>query len=70
MSIPFVKIKLGNRYILEKILKQEWYLGDEYSGHIILLDKITTADGSAGLQVLTVMIRNHMSLYELSYVMV
>ncbi|MCX2958972.1 MAG: phosphoglucosamine mutase, partial [Serratia symbiotica] len=34
--------------------------------HVILLDKTTTGDGIvAGLQVLTAMVSNHMSLYDL-----
>jgi phosphoglucosamine mutase len=43
-----------------------WRIGAENSGHIILLDKTTTGDGIvAGLQVLTAMVRNHMSLHDL-----
>lgn len=40
--------------------------GAENSGHVILLDKTTTGDGIvAGLQVLSAMVRNHMSLHDL-----
>ena len=40
--------------------------GAENSGHVILLDKTTTGDGIvAGLQVLTAMARNHMTLHDL-----
>ncbi len=43
-----------------------WRIGAENSGHVILLDKTTTGDGIvAGLQVLTAMVRNHMSLHDL-----
>lgn len=41
-------------------------MGAENSGHIILLDKTTTGDGIvAGLQVLSAMVRNQMSLHDL-----
>ncbi|MGP1959849.1 MAG: phosphoglucosamine mutase [Arsenophonus sp. NC-TX2-MAG3] len=66
LGIPFIRAKVGDRYILEKLQEQGWRLGAENSGHIILLDKTTTGDGIiAGLQVLSAMIRNHMSLYDL-----
>ncbi|MFS3891362.1 phosphoglucosamine mutase [Proteus mirabilis] len=66
LGIPFVRAKVGDRYVLEKLQEKGWRLGAENSGHIILLDKTTTGDGIvAGLQVLSAMVRNHMSLYDL-----
>ncbi|MFS1538567.1 MAG: phosphoglucosamine mutase [Candidatus Phlomobacter fragariae] len=66
LNIPFIRAKVGDRYVLEKLQEQGWRLGAENSGHIILLDKTTTGDGIiAGLQVLSAMIRNQMSLYDL-----
>ncbi|MGP1947418.1 MAG: phosphoglucosamine mutase [Arsenophonus sp. NC-PG7-MAG3] len=66
LDIPFIRAKVGDRYILEKLQEQGWRLGAENSGHIILLDKTTTGDGIiASLQVLSAMIRNHTSLYDL-----
>lgn len=66
LSIPFARAKVGDRYVLEKLQEKGWQLGAENSGHIILLDKTTTGDGIvAGLQVLTAMVRNHMSLHDL-----
>ncbi|XZQ55110.1 MAG: phosphoglucosamine mutase [Arsenophonus sp.] len=68
LSIPFIRAKVGDRYVLEKLQEQGWRLGAENSGHIILLNKTTTGDGIiAGLQVLSAMIRNEMSLYDLCY---
>ena len=66
LGIPFVRAKVGDRYVLEKLQEKGWRLGTENSGHIILLDKTTTGDGIvAGLQVLSAMVRNHMSLHDL-----
>lgn len=66
LGIPFARAKVGDRYVLEKLQEKGWQLGAENSGHVILLDKTTTGDGIvAGLQVLTAMVRNHMSLHDL-----
>lgn len=66
LGIPFIRAKVGDRYVLEKMQEKGWRLGAENSGHVILLDKTTTGDGIvASLQVLTAMVRNHMSLHDL-----
>ncbi|NKI72940.1 phosphoglucosamine mutase [Dickeya sp. CFBP 2040] len=66
LGVPFARAKVGDRYVLELMQSKGWRLGAENSGHIILLDKTTTGDGIiAGLQVLTAMVRNHMSLHDL-----
>lgn len=66
LGIPFARAKVGDRYVLEKLKEKGWRLGAENSGHVILLDKTTTGDGIvAGLQVLTAMVRNHMTLHDL-----
>ena len=66
LGIPFIRAKVGDRYVLEKLLEKNWRLGAENSGHVLLLDKTTTGDGIiAGLQVLSAMIRNDMSLADL-----
>lgn len=66
LGIPFARAKVGDRYVLEMMQEKNWRLGAENSGHVILLDKTTTGDGIvAGLQVLTAMVRNHMSLHDL-----
>lgn len=44
-NIPFVRAGVGDRYVLEKLLENEWELGGENSGHIICLDRHTTGDG-------------------------
>ena len=66
LGIPFVRAKVGDRYVLEKLIEKKWRLGAENSGHVLLLDKTTTGDGIiAGLQVLSAMVRNDMSLSDL-----
>jgi len=66
LGIPFVRAKVGDRYVLEKLQEKGWQLGAENSGHVILLDKTTTGDGIvSGLQVLTAIVRNGMTLSEL-----
>ena len=44
-GIHLVKTKVGDRYVLEEMLKQGYSLGGEQSGHIILLEHSTTGDG-------------------------
>ncbi|AKC60277.1 phosphoglucosamine mutase [Blochmannia endosymbiont of Camponotus (Colobopsis) obliquus] len=66
LGIPFVRSHVGDRYIIEMLNKKGWRIGAENSGHIILLDYTTTGDGIiASLQVLSAMITNNISLYNL-----
>ena len=43
--INYVETKVGDRYVLEEMLKNNYNLGGEQSGHIILLDYNPTGDG-------------------------
>ena len=45
LNIPFVRAKVGDRYVLEKMQENNWLLGGENSGHIIISDRNTTGDG-------------------------
>ncbi|TEA28103.1 phosphoglucosamine mutase, partial [Candidatus Schmidhempelia bombi] len=66
LGIPFARAKVGDRYVLEALVEKGWKLGAENSGHVLLLDKTSTGDGIiAGLQVITAMVRNNMSLADL-----
>ena len=44
-GIKNVATKVGDRYVLEDMLKNDYKIGGEQSGHIIFLDHATTGDG-------------------------
>jgi phosphoglucosamine mutase len=44
-EIEVEKTKVGDRYVLEKMINENLSIGGEQSGHIILLDYNTTGDG-------------------------
>ena len=44
-EVPFVRSRVGDRYVLEELTARGWQLGGEGSGHLIALDKHTTGDG-------------------------
>ncbi|WP_375751197.1 phosphoglucosamine mutase [Vibrio sp. HN007] len=67
LGIPFVRAAVGDRYVMEQLLEKGWSIGAENSGHVILLDKVTTGDAIvAALQVLSSVVSSEMSLKELS----
>ncbi len=56
LEIPFVRAKVGDRYVKEQMDAHGFALGGENSGHIICTDVSTTGDGIvAALQVLKAM---------------
>ncbi len=44
-NLQLIQTKVGDRYVLEEMLKNGYNLGGEQSGHIILLDYNPTGDG-------------------------
>lgn len=66
LNIPFIRANVGDRCVLSLLQQKGWYIGGENSGHIVLLDKTTTGDGIVvALQILSAMVNNRVSLYEL-----
>lgn len=69
-GIHVVKTAVGDRYVLERMLKEDYNFGGEQSGHIIFLDHNTTGDGLiTALQVLALMKTTGRPLSELATVM-
>lgn len=67
LGVPFLRANVGDRYVLEKMVENDWTLGGENSGHIIIADKNTTGDGIvASLAVLVAMAQHKLSLNELA----
>lgn len=65
-EIPFARSKVGDRYVLEKLVEHNWQLGGESSGHIICLDKSSTGDGIiAALEMIMAVVEARQPLSEL-----
>ena len=66
LGIDFRRASVGDRYVMEMMLRHESTLGGESSGHIICRDRITTGDGIiSALQVMEAMHSGEKSLYEI-----
>lgn len=66
-----IKTAVGDRYVVEEMLKGGYNLGGEQSGHLIFLESNTTGDGVlAALRLLAVMRRQEKPLSELAEVMI
>lgn len=62
-----VKTKVGDRYVVEEMLKNGYNVGGEQSGHVVFLDFNTTGDGMLiSLQLLNVMKQTGKKLSELA----
>ncbi len=65
-SIKVLRANVGDRYVLETMLKEDLNLGGEKSGHIVFLDHNTTGDGMVtALKMLHVMIEEQKGLGDL-----
>ncbi len=70
-GLRFIATKVGDRYVLEEMLLEDYSFGGEQSGHIIFRDFATTGDGElTAAQLLSIMRRKEKSLSELNKVMV
>ena len=69
-GIKFESTKVGDRYVLQNMLQNDYIIGGEQCGHIIFKEFATTGDGEVtALQVLNVMVHTKKSLKELAEVM-
>ncbi len=65
-DLNFEETKVGDRYVLEKMLNEGYNLGGEQSGHIILLDYNPTGDGIlTSLMLIQIMLEKQAKLSEL-----
>jgi len=66
LGLDLHRVKVGDRYVMERLLAENLILGGENSGHIICLDRTTTGDGIiSALQVLAAMLRSGKNLHDL-----
>jgi phosphoglucosamine mutase len=67
LGIPFLRARVGDRYVMELLVQQGWQLGGENSGHILCLDKHSTGDGIiSALEVLHAMRTKNQTLSEVA----
>lgn len=67
LGIEVIKSQVGDRYVIQDMIKHEANLGGEQSGHLIFLDHNTTGDGLvSALQVLRIMIETESKLSDLA----
>ena len=66
LGIPFLRTKVGDRYVVEALKENGWSLGGEGSGHVLCSDLNTTGDGIvAALQVIRAISDSGKTLAEL-----
>lgn len=69
-GIAFERAKVGDRYVMEQLVKNGWLLGGEGSGHLVFRDSTSTGDGIvSALQVLLAVWRSGKPLGELRQAM-
>lgn len=66
LGLEFVRVPVGDRYIMSELAERHWHLGGEPSGHIVCLQTSTTGDGIiTALQVLAGMRQQGVSLADI-----
>jgi len=69
-GIRFIATKVGDRFVMEEMLLEEYSFGGEQSGHLIFRDFASTGDGElTAIQLLSLMRREGKKLSELAGVM-
>jgi phosphoglucosamine mutase len=65
-DVKVVRTNVGDRYVLETLLREGMNLGGEKSGHIVFLDHNTTGDGMVtALKMLNIMVEKEKTLFDL-----
>ncbi len=66
LGLDLHRAKVGDRYVMERLVAEKLILGGENSGHIICLDRTSTGDGIiSALQILAAMLQSGKSLHDL-----
>ncbi len=66
-EINFSETKVGDRYVLERMKKEDYVIGGEQSGHVIFLEYSTTGDGQlTAIQFLNVLSKSKKKASELN----
>ena len=69
-NLTLKQTKVGDRYVLEEMLKNDYNLGGEQSGHIIMLDYNPTGDGIlTSLMLIQILLEKKVKVSELSKIM-
>ncbi|MBQ8473135.1 MAG: phosphoglucosamine mutase [Bacilli bacterium] len=69
-NINFISTKVGDRYVLLEMLKNNYLIGGEQSGHIIFKKYLSTGDGElTALQILNIMTLENQKLSSLKSIM-
>lgn len=69
-EINCAKTAVGDRYVLERMLKKGYNIGGEQSGHVIFLDYATTGDGElSGVKLIETIVKSGTTLGSLAKVM-
>lgn len=67
IKVCLIRAKVGDKYVLEEMIKHKSNFGGEQSGHIIFLDNATTGDGMlTALKILEVMQQNKKKMSKLA----
>jgi phosphoglucosamine mutase len=70
MGGTLVRTQVGDRYVVEEMMRNEYNFGGEQSGHLVFLKHNTTGDGILGaLQLLVAMKKKERPLSELTQIM-
>ena len=66
-GIKFERSLVGDRYVMQKLVENNWNYGAEPSGHVLCLNKTSTGDGIvAALQIMSAIVSSGKTLSELT----